>query len=51
MSNQDIKARIEEILSDILSDKHEAKITIKFVDKKEIICNEHTDSSRGIRKK
>lgn len=30
MSNEDIKTRIEEILSDILSDKYEAKITIKF---------------------
>jgi hypothetical protein len=26
----DIKARIEQILSEILSDKHEAKITIRF---------------------
>jgi hypothetical protein len=28
----DIKSRIEKILSDILSDKHDAKITIRFGD-------------------
>lgn len=51
MSNKDIKARIEEILSDILSDKYEAKIKIKFVDKKEIYDNGNTYSSRNISKK
>lgn len=27
---QDLKGRIEKILSEILSDKHECKVTIKF---------------------
>lgn len=30
VSDEEIKTKIERILSDILSDKHEAKITIKF---------------------
>lgn len=35
MSNQDIKTRIETILSRILSRKYDANITIKFVEVKE----------------
>lgn len=30
MSDLDIKSKIEKILSDILSDKHDCKITVKF---------------------
>lgn len=30
MENQDLKSRIEKILSEILSDKHECKVTLKF---------------------
>ena len=35
VSDSDIKSRIEEILSDILSDKYEAKIKIKFCKEEE----------------
>lgn len=35
MSKEDIKARIEEILSDILSDKYEMRIVVRLVDKEE----------------
>ena len=31
-----MKSRIEEVLSRILSDKHDAKVKIKFKDKEEI---------------
>jgi len=30
-STQSIKLKIEKILSDILSDKHDAKITLQFI--------------------
>lgn len=36
VSEQEIKSKIERILSDILSDKHEAKITIKFSKSEEV---------------
>lgn len=36
VSEQEIKTKIERILSDILSDKHEAKITIKFSKSEEV---------------
>ena len=32
----DVKTRIEKLLSDILSDKYEAKVSIRFVPKDEI---------------
>jgi hypothetical protein len=48
VSERDIKARIEEILSDILSDKYEAKITIKFL-KDEEIQNGNSNQSRNFR--
>lgn len=35
VSREDIRSRVEQILSAILSDKYEAKITIKFRDKQE----------------
>ena len=51
MSDKDIKTRIEEILSDILSDKYEAEIKIKFVGKKEITVNGDIDTSGDITEK
>lgn len=36
MSDSDITAKIEDVLSTILSRKHNAKIKIKFVDREEI---------------
>ena len=50
VSNQDIKARIETIVSDILSRKHDAKITIKFVEQKEQSTNGNNDSSGDFQK-
>lgn len=50
VSNKDIKARIETILSDILSKKHEAKITIKFVNSKEKKVNGNDSASGNIGK-
>lgn len=47
VSEQEIKSRIERILSDILSDKYDAKITIKF-SKSEDVNNGNDDSSRHI---
>ena len=49
VSEREIKSRIERILSDILSDKHEAKITIKF-SKSEDVNNGNHDSSRHFKK-
>lgn len=40
MSGLDIKSKIERALSDIFSDKYDAKITIKFVKE-----NKHGDSN------
>lgn len=40
-----MKARIEEVLSRILSEKHDAKITIKFKERKE--CEQKTKSSKN----
>lgn len=50
MSNRDIVCKIETILSDILSKKHDAKITIKFVKSREKIQNGNGNTSRDIRK-
>jgi len=50
VSDKDIKAKIEQILSDILSDKHELKIKIKF-EKKEVEGNGDYNSSRSIGEK
>lgn len=50
VSKEEIKSRIERILSDILSDKHEAKITIKF-SKSEDVNNGNNDQTRSIKKK
>lgn len=50
MSKEDIKSRIEIILSDILSAKHDAKITIKFVELKEKNVNGNCNTSRNIGK-
>lgn len=50
MSNRDIVCKIETILSDILSKKHDAKITIKFVKSREKIQNGNSNTSRDIRK-
>lgn len=47
VSNQDIKPRIESILSDILSVKYDAKITIKFVKKEEKKKYGNGNSTRG----
>lgn len=49
VSEQEIKSRIERILSDILSDKHEAEITIKF-SKSEDVNNGNSNKSRNIKK-
>lgn len=49
VSDEEIKSRIERILSDILSDKHEAKITIKF-SKSEDVNNGNYDSGRYFKK-
>lgn len=48
MSKEDIKSRIEMILSDILSAKYDAKITIKFVELKEKNVNGNRNTSRNI---
>ncbi len=50
VSNQDIKPRIESILSDILSAKYDAKITIKFVKREGKKENVNNNSTRGIQK-
>lgn len=50
VSSQDIKARIETIVSDILSRKHDAKITIKFVEQKEQNTNGNNNSSGDFQK-
>lgn len=50
VSNQDIKPRIESILSDILSAKYDAKITIKFVKKEEKKKYGNSNSTRGFQK-
>lgn len=50
MSRQDIISKIEEILSDILSAKHDAKITIKFVKSREKNQNGDSNTSKNIRK-
>ena len=50
VSDEEIKSRIERILSDILSDKHEAKITIKF-SKSEDVNNGNDDKSGNFKKK
>lgn len=44
VSREDIKARIEEILSDILSDKYEMEIKLKF-EKSEELHNGNDDKS------
>lgn len=48
MSREDIILKIEKALSDILSDKYEAKVKIRFK-RREI--NGNSNSSRGIREK
>lgn len=48
VSKEEIKSKIERILSDILSDKHEAKITIKFL-KSEDVNNGNSNQTRDIR--
>lgn len=50
MSKTDIKARIERILSDILSDKYNAKITVRFRDLKEHKSYGNNDTSGVIGK-
>ena len=50
VSNRDIIRKIETILSEILSKKHDAKITIKFVNSREKIQNGNCNTSRNIRK-
>lgn len=50
VSNQDIKPRIESILSDILSAKYDAKITIKFVKKEAKKKYGNSNSTRGFQK-
>ena len=42
VSNLDIKARIERILSDIFSDKYDANITIRFTKERR---DEHSNTS------
>ena len=49
MSDKDIKIKIEQILSDILSDKYEMEIKIKF-EKSEEENDGNSDSSRDITK-
>ena len=49
MSNKDIKTKIEQILSDILSDKYEMEIKIKF-EKSEERINGNSNSSRDFTK-
>lgn len=48
VSNRDIICKIETILSEILSKKHDAKITIKFVNSREKIQNGNSNTSRDI---
>lgn len=50
VSNRDIICKIETILSEILSKKHDVKITIKFVKAREKIQNGNSNTSRNIRK-
>ena len=50
VSNRDIICKIETILSEILSKKHDAKIAIKFVKAREKIQNGNSNTSRNIRK-
>ena len=49
VSGQDIKAKIEKTLSDILSRKYDAKITVKF--EKEKRNNGNSNQSRTIGEK
>lgn len=49
MSEKDIRQKVERILSDILSDKYDAVITIKF--KKERVKNDDKNTSRTIGEK
>lgn len=51
MSEKDIKQKVERVLSDILSDKHDAVINIQFTKKKERVRNGNNNSSRTINKK
>ena len=39
-----LKARLEKVLSEILSDKYDCNITIKFKPEKEELENENSDS-------
>lgn len=48
VSKQDIKSKIETILSEILSKKHDAKITIKFVKSREKFQNGNSNPPRNI---
>ena len=50
VSSRDIKTKIEVIISDILSRKHDAKITVKFVDANEKNVNDNGNTSGDIRK-
>ena len=51
MSEKDIKQKVERVLSDILSDKHDAVVTIQFTKKKERARNGDKNTSRTIDKK
>lgn len=42
MSKTDIRFKIEKVLSDILSDKYDAKIKIKFAEESNTNVNEDT---------
>lgn len=48
VSSEDIILKIEKILSDILSDKYDAKVTIKFIKKDE--TNGDHNTSRDIKR-
>lgn len=50
VSKADIKARIEDILSDILSDKYEMEIKLKF-EKSEEINDGNDNKSRNFEEK
>lgn len=50
MSKSDIKTNIEKILSDILSDRHGVKITIKFVKQRRTDTHGNLNTSGNIRK-
>lgn len=48
MSREDIKCRIEQIMSEILSDKHDMKITLKFKEPEESRSDERrSDKTTG----